>query len=150
MTVEKNKVVALTYELSVSDAEETPQMVEKVEEDNPFKFTVGEGNVLESFENNLMGKTPGDEFKFTIESTEGYGNYDPQAVAKVPLEVFSVEGVDKNELLKEGNVVPMQDNQGNRLQGRVMDVGNEDVTMDFNHPLAGKNLHFKGTIVGVE
>ena len=149
MQIESNKVVSLTYKLHVSEEGGDQQLVEQVEKENPFTFVVGAGKILETFEGNLKGKTPGDNFGFSLNAEEGYGNYDPNAVAKVPLEIFSGEGINQEELLQKGNFIPMQDNQGNRLQGKVMDVTEEEVVMDFNHPLAGKSLHFEGEIVAV-
>lgn len=50
-------------------------------------------------------------------------------------------------MLTVGNFVPMQDNEGNPLEGKIVEVNSEHVKMDFNHPLAGKTLHFTGKIV---
>lgn len=149
MQIESNKVVSLTYTLHVNEEGGKPELVEQVEKENPFKFVVGTGKILQAFEGNLKGKKPGDNFDFSLNAEEGYGNYDPNAVAKVPIEIFSGEGIDREQLLQKGNFIPMQDQQGNRLQGKVMDVKNEEVVMDFNHPLAGKELHFEGEIVDV-
>ena len=52
-------------------------------------------------------------------------------------------------MLKPGSFIPMQDQDGHPLQGKVLSVGESDVKLDFNHPMAGKNLHFTGEIVEV-
>ena len=73
----------------------------------------------------------------------------PDAVVELPKEVFMVDGKIEDGMLEIGNQLPMSDNQGNRLVGVVKAVGNDSVTMDFNHPMAGKALEFSGTIVEV-
>jgi FKBP-type peptidyl-prolyl cis-trans isomerase SlyD len=70
-------------------------------------------------------------------------------VVNLPLDIFKVDGKVDYEMLKEGSMLPMMDNQGNHLQGKVLGVENDTVRMDFNHPMSGKTLHFTGEIVGV-
>ena len=52
-------------------------------------------------------------------------------------------------MLQEGNFIPMADSEGNHLQGKIVSVGDETVKMDFNHPLAGMDMHFNGKVIGV-
>lgn len=73
----------------------------------------------------------------------------PDAVVELPKEVFMVDGKIEDGMLEIGNQLPRADNQGNRLVGVVKAVGDDSVTMDFNHPMAGKALEFSGTIVEV-
>jgi FKBP-type peptidyl-prolyl cis-trans isomerase SlyD len=65
------------------------------------------------------------------------------------IKIFEHEGKIDSELLTIGNLIPMRDNQGNVLQGKVVSVNTDSVKMDFNHPMAGKNLHFTGKILKV-
>ena len=60
-----------------------------------------------------------------------------------------IDGKIEDGMLEVGNQLPMSDNQGNRMVGTIKAVGDQSVTMDFNHPMAGKALEFKGTIVEV-
>ncbi len=149
MTVDTNKVVSLTYELSVDDENGEKTLVEKVEQANPMVFIYGSGGLLERFEENIEGLQIGDTFEFSINPEEGYGDFDEEAVVNLPKDVFQVNGKVDNDMLQVGNYIPMTDNEGNRLQGRVMEVEAESVLMDFNHPLAGKNMHFKGAVVAI-
>lgn len=146
--IEPNKVVSLTYELQVEENGEQT-FVEKVEQENPMVFLYGSGGLLESFEENINGLREGDTFDFSIDSESGYGTFNADAVVDLPKDIFQVDGQVDNQLLEVGNFVPMTDNEGNRLRGKVVSVNNNSVRMDFNHPLAGKNMHFKGQIVGV-
>ena len=149
MTVDTNKVVSLTYELKVDDESGEQTLVEKVERDNPMVILYGQSGLPERFEENIQGMQEGDTFEFSIEPEEGYGEFDEEAIVELPKDVFKVNGKVDNELLQIGNFIPMTNDEGHRLQGKVLEVNENSVTMDFNHPLAGVNMHFKGQIIGV-
>jgi FKBP-type peptidyl-prolyl cis-trans isomerase SlyD len=149
MTINDNKVVSLTYELRTDDENGQRTLVEKVEQDNPMVFLYGVGGLLERFEDNIRGKSIGDTFEFSINPDEGYGEFDEEAVVTLPKDVFKVNGKIDDNMLQPGNFIPMTDNEGNRLQGKVLEIEDENIIMDFNHPLAGKNMHFKGEVVGI-
>lgn len=149
MIIDDKKVISVSYELTVvEDGEET--LVEKTEDNNPFVFLFGSGQLLESFENNLKGLKAGDKFDFVIDYKSGYGERDHTNVASIPVEAFKDnEGEIDFEMVKVGNMLPMVDNEGQRLNGFVQEIGQEFVTMDFNHPLAEKDLHFNGEVLNV-
>jgi FKBP-type peptidyl-prolyl cis-trans isomerase SlyD len=140
-------VVSLTYTLKLDHAE--GELVEKVDKTEPLVFIYGAGMMLPKFEENLTNKVVGDGFEFTLGSTDAYGDYQLDMVVNLPLDIFKVDGKVDYEMLKEGSMLPMVDNQGNHLQGKVLGVENDTVRMDFNHPMSGKTLHFTGEIVGI-
>ncbi len=142
--IEENKVVSLTYELRVND--DQGEIVEKVEENSPLTFLFGRGNLLPDFENNIDGLKEGDPFSFSLEPEKAYGDVSEEAVVELPKNIFEIDGKVDDNLLKVGNNIPMQDNSGNRLNGIVLEVKEDAVKMDFNHPLAGDTLFFKGEI----
>ena len=144
MNVTKNKVIGLSYELKVNG-----QTVETVGADSPLIFLFGVGNLLPKFEQNLDGLKINDDFDFELIAHDAYGTVKDEAVVDVPLKAFEVDGEIDNDLLKEGNQVPMLDQSGNRLNGKIVKFDEEQVTMDFNHPLAGSDLHFNGKIVEI-
>ena len=144
MKVEKNRVVSLSYELKVK-----AQTVENVGADAPLQFLFGTGNLLPKFEENLDGLKLNDDFDFHLKSNDAYGAVNKDAIVDVPIKAFEVDGKIDQELLKVGNHVPMLDQSGNRLNGLVIQIDTEFVTMDFNHPLAGDDLHFNGRIVEI-
>ncbi len=144
MIIEKNKVVSLSYELKVNG-----KSFEKVGEDSPLMFLFGVGNLLPKFEQNLNGLKINDTFDFELYSGDAYGPRKEEAIVDVPIKAFEVDGEVDREMLKEGNQIPMLDQAGNRLSGRIISFNEELVTMDFNHPLAGNDLHFNGTIVEI-
>lgn len=149
MIIELNKVVSVSYELTVNE-NGTETLVEKTEENRPFVFLFGGGGLLESFENNLQGLKVGDKFDFYIPAEEAYGKSQPEYVVRIPIESFlDEEGNLDTEMVKVGNMLPMVDQDGNRLQGMVIEVNDNYVGMDFNHPLADKDLRFVGTVLKI-
>ncbi|HAF28476.1 MAG TPA: peptidylprolyl isomerase [Bacteroidales bacterium] len=147
MTISNEKVVTLVYELRVDNSE--GDIVETVKEDKPFVFLYGAGLMLPKFEEHLKGLKAGDKFEFTLKCDDAYGQASEDAVMELPKNIFEVEGTIEEGLLEEGNVIPMQNNDGNKFNGVIMEVKDETVTMDFNHPLAGDDLHFTGNIVEI-
>ena len=147
MEISKEKVVSITYELRKDH--ENGEIVETVTNDNPLTFIYGTGGMLPKFEEKLGGLKAGEEFKFGLNSEDAYGPVVDNAIVDVPIDVFKVDGeVDKN-ILQPGNMVPMMDNSGNRLNGKILDIGESAVKMDFNHPMAGKDLFFTGTVSSI-
>ena len=147
MIAENNNVVSVNYSLSVKG---TGEQVEQTSKEHPFVFLFGAGGLLEDFENNLKGKKAGDTFDFFIEHSRGYGVRDEQHVVMIPIDAFLGEdGKLDSENVKVGVTLPMVDNDGNRLYGQVLEITAEFVKMDFNHPLAGKDLHFKGEVLDI-
>jgi FKBP-type peptidyl-prolyl cis-trans isomerase SlyD len=147
MTIEKEKVVSVSYELKADNAEEN--VIETVGKDNPLTFLYGVGNMLEQFEVNLAGLDKGEGFEFKLSVDEAYGQPRPEMVVDVPKQAFEVEGKVQEDLLQKGKQIPMQDKEGNRLNGIVVDVSDQAVKVDFNHPLAGEALKFKGEVVDI-
>ncbi len=144
MVIDKNTVVSLSYTLTVGG-----EVIETVKAENPLKFIFGTGYLLPKFEENVSGKSKGDSFDFQLTAKEGYGEVNPDAVVELPKDMFKVNGNVEEGLLTEGNVLPMQDSEGNRLQGTIETVKEDSVVMNFNHPLAGSDLNFKGEVVEV-
>ncbi|MCB0652820.1 MAG: FKBP-type peptidyl-prolyl cis-trans isomerase [Saprospiraceae bacterium] len=139
MIIEKNVVVNLNYKLQENNAEGS--VIEDTG-DSPLVFLFGVEQMLPSFEENLEGKKAGDSFAFGLESHDAYGAYEPEYVIPVPKDSFTVNGIIQEDLLVVGNTIPLQDQSGNQMMGTVVEVKEEEVVLDFNHPLAGVNLYF--------
>jgi FKBP-type peptidyl-prolyl cis-trans isomerase SlyD len=144
MKVTKNKVISLTYELEVDD-----KIADKATAENPLDYIHGTGMLIPGFESGLEGKEPGNSFEFVISPSEGYGEYDINKKFDIPKESFSVDGKIMEELLEVGKTIPMLNSSEQVVYGTVFEVKENTVTMDFNHPMAGKTLHFKGDILDV-
>ncbi len=147
MEIGNNKVVSLTYELR--ETNETGDLIQKVEQDRPFVYLFGIGGLLPKFEKSLAGLKTGNTFSFSLTPEEAYGNFDKNAIVELPKNIFEEDGVIEDGLLNIGNQITMQDNHGNPTDGIVLEVTDKTVKMDFNHPLAGRNLHFTGEILEV-
>ncbi|MDR1864184.1 MAG: peptidylprolyl isomerase [Bacteroidales bacterium] len=147
MNISENKVVSLSYELRLDN--EDGEIIETVNARSPLMFLYGAGNLLPAFEHNIKNMKAGDRFSFLLTSENAYGQALEEALVEIPLSTFAVDGEIDNDLLFEGNAVPMTDSEGNHLNGIVAEVKKDTVVMDFNHPLAGDDLFFSGTIVDV-
>ncbi|MBS1636604.1 MAG: FKBP-type peptidyl-prolyl cis-trans isomerase [Bacteroidetes bacterium] len=149
MTITQNKVVSVNYHLSASKNNEAEQLVEQTSKDHPFVFLFGVGQLIPDFEMNLLNKKVGDTFDFKIAAAKGYGLVEQDMIVKINKEAFYVDGKFDDTRVRVGEELAMNDADGNQLMGTVAEVGFSHVTMDFNHPLAGHDLHFSGEVLDV-
>jgi FKBP-type peptidyl-prolyl cis-trans isomerase SlyD len=133
------KVVSLNY--TVKDTE--GQVVDSSEGAAPLVYLHGQGDVIPGLEAALLGKTPGEEFDVTVEPADAYGEYNEEMVQVVPRTVF--EGVEN---IETGMVFTAQAQNG-PVQLTVAKIDGDDITVDPNHPLSGKTLHFSGSVIEV-
>jgi len=147
MQITKNKVVSLSYILKRDNAQ--GEIIEETRAGDPLVFLYGIGQMLPKFEEHLSTLKTGDDFEFTLSSDEAYGEMDQDAIIDLDKSIFMVDGKIDDEMLAIGNVIPMRDDQGHMLQGIVVNVTNDSVRMDFNHPMAGNTLHFTGNVIEV-
>lgn len=144
--MESNKYITVAYKLyTIEDGER--DLVEEAKADHPFQFISGLGTTLEAFENQIVNLKKGDKFDFTIPYADAYGEFVEEHVIDLPKHIFEIEGKFDAEMIKEGNMVPLMDSEGRRLNGTVMEVKEDVVVMDMNHPLAGADLNFVGEVV---
>ncbi len=147
MEITKDKVVSVAYELR-KDSEQG-NVVEKVNQEQPLTFLYGNGNLLPKFEENLSGLKIGDSFSFLLPSDDAYGPVLENAIVHVPKNIFEIDGKIDENILQTGNMVPMMDKDGRRLNGKILEIEDEVVKMDFNHPMAGSDLHFTGEVTEI-
>ena len=144
MEIGKNKVVTVSYALKVDG-----EIWEESTEEQPLLYISGIGMMIPGFENQLNGLKKGAQYTISVTPDQGYGEYNPEAVAELPMSTFEVDGELQKELLFVGNLIPLQDQDGNPLNGEVTAITDEFVTIDFNHKLSGKVLHFEGEVIDV-
>lgn len=144
---EKNNVITLTYELRIKD--KTGEVVEEITDRDPFSFIYGSGALLKKFEEKINKLQAEDSFEFVLNSQEAYGNWDENNLTEIPIESFTVNGRIDYEMLQVGNIIPLRDEAGNHYDAKVLSIGKDAVKMDFNHPLAGKDLYFSGKIMDI-
>lgn len=146
METTPNKYITVAYELYVME-DGKRDLVEKAPKEHPFQFISGLGTTLDAFEAQLKDLNAGDKFEFTIPYTEAYGEYNDDHVLDLPKNIFEIDGKFDSERIFAGNIVPLMNADGNRLNGTVVEVKEDIVVMDLNHPLAGEDLTFIGEIV---
>jgi len=141
--ITKNKFVSVSYELRAAlDGE----ILEMADEQQPLTFICGQGQTLAYFEMNLLNLHAGDSFDFKVPMANAKGERDEDMVLDLDKEVFAEL---KDDELQVGRLIPMLNGMGQPVQGLVLEIGNDYVKMDFNHPLAGKDLYFKGKVLEV-
>ncbi len=147
MKINRNVHVSLTYTLR-SDSHEGA-VVEATQAGSPLEFIYGTGLMLPKFEEALLGLAEGDDFKIEIPHLEGYGPVFDEHIVSLPKSIFEKDGRFDDEMVAAGNVLPMMDANGNRMDGKVLELAEDTVKMDFNHPMAGQDLFFTGTVLGL-
>ncbi|MBM6858713.1 FKBP-type peptidyl-prolyl cis-trans isomerase [Caecibacteroides pullorum] len=144
--METNKYITVAYKLyAIEDGER--DFTEEATTEHPFQFISGLGLTLEAFENQLKDLNAGDKFDFTIACTEAYGEYDEDHVIDLPKDIFLIDGKFDETRIKEGAIVPLMTAEGQHINGSVVEVKDDVVVMDMNHPLAGCDLNFVGEVV---
>lgn len=139
MQIGKHSVVVIDYTLTDDDGD----VVDSSAGGEPLAYIQGIGQIIPGLENALEGKSAGDEVTVTVTPAEGYGDYNEGLIQVVPREMF--QGVDD---IEPGMQFHAQTSEG--IQAiTVTKVDGEDITIDGNHPLAGKNLNFAVTIKDV-
>ena len=135
-----NKYVTVAYELYTDNDKGIHELVEKAPIEHPFQFISGLGIALDSFESKILALAEGETFDFVLKVDEAYGPYEQDHVIELPKETFAING-------RFGAVLPLVNADGMRFQGLVLELKDNTVIIDLNHPLAGKDLHFKGQVV---
>jgi FKBP-type peptidyl-prolyl cis-trans isomerase SlyD len=137
MKIEHNSVVSCHYSLTDDDGIN----IDSSEGQEPLGYIHGAGNIIPGLEKALEGKEVGDSLTVAVKAAEGYGEVQKELIQEVPREAF--QGIDTIEL---GMQFEAQTGQGGSVPVTVIAVTDELVTVDGNHPLAGKNLNFDVSI----
>ena len=138
LQIETGMSVTLHFSLVLEDG----HIIDSNFESEPATFSVGDGNLLPGFESTLMGLVNGDEREFTIPPEQAFGQHNPQNVQAVERGNFD------QEELELGAMFSFQNGDG-ELPGIIVDVDDNEVMIDFNHPLAGKNIIFQVKIIDI-
>lgn len=135
-SIQANSVVSIHYTLTDEDGAQ----LDSSQGSDPLVYLHGAGNIIPGLENALSGKAVGDNLKVTIEPAEAYGEYQDAMVQSVPRQLF-----DANQDLQPGMRFQAQTDNG-PMSVVITEVNEETVSVDANHPLAGKTLHFDVTV----
>jgi FKBP-type peptidyl-prolyl cis-trans isomerase SlyD len=137
--VEKDLVVSMDYTLTVDG-----EVVDSSKEDGPIEFIQGRGNIIPGLEKEIDGMKLDESKKVNVPASEAYGEYDPEALEEVPLSDFP-----EDIPLEVGVELAVEDEDGEAMSAVIEAVGKDAITLNFNHPLAGKDLAFDVKIVGL-
>lgn len=140
MSISNNSVVSMHYELK--DAK-TNEVLDSNINGNPLSFIMGKGQIIPGLETQISELQEGAQKQIEVSSKEAYGEYDQSALQKLPKEQFA--GIE----LAPGMTLYGQGEKGETVQVTVKEFTEDEVTVDFNHPLAGKNLLFDINITEV-
>jgi len=133
MSIAKNKAVAIHYKLTIAGG----VVVDASEKDAPLWYLHGHGNLIPGLENEIEGLDVGATKQVTVQPEDGYGKKDPEKRIRVPKSQFPPDTT-----FELGDHVEANDpNQGGGA-ARIVGVSSKEVTLDFNHELAGKVLNF--------
>ena len=133
MTISQHKVVTIHYKVADAVSEE---VIDSSEGGEPMTYLHGAQNIIPGLEEALEGKVVGDELEVTVEAADAYGEYSEDRIQQVPMEAFQ-----EMEKVEPGMVVTAESEQGH-VNLVVTEVDETTVTVDANHPLAGKSLKF--------
>jgi FKBP-type peptidyl-prolyl cis-trans isomerase 2 len=138
MAPKPGDTVRVNYRGTLSDGTE----FDSSEGREPLEFTVGSGQVIAGFDGAVLSLEPGDSVTVTIPAAEAYGDHDDEGLQQFPLDAFP-------SAPEVGWAVELSGPEGQRVPAVVVEVGEEFVTLDFNHPLAGQDLTFEIELVEV-
>jgi FKBP-type peptidyl-prolyl cis-trans isomerase SlyD len=138
-TVQKDVVVSMEYTLRVDDEE-----IDSSKGQDPLQFLAGHGNIISGLEREMMGMRVGESKDVVIAPAEGYGEFNEEAYMDVPRGDFP-----KDMPVEEGLELTVRDDAGQARYARVDTIQGDTVTLNFNHPLAGDELHFNVKVVGL-
>jgi FKBP-type peptidyl-prolyl cis-trans isomerase SlyD len=140
MKIAKHTIVGLEYALHLGDG----AVIDASAPGQPLHYLHGGGQIVPGLERALEGQEPGAEQQVVVSPDDGYGPRDEQAVRTVPREAFPADAP-----LEVGAELVVVDEHQNQVPLKIQAIENGTVTVDFNHPLAGKTLHFKVKVVEV-
>jgi FKBP-type peptidyl-prolyl cis-trans isomerase SlyD len=139
MTVEKNTVVSIAYTLK----DDTGEVLDTSDGQEDLQYLHGHENIVAGLEEKLEGRSVGDSIQASVTPEKGYGVRNDQLVFQM-----ARDRLPEGEL-ELGTQFAAQDKDGSQQIVTVVEIGDENVTLDANHPLAGQTLHFDVTVNGI-
>ncbi len=136
MAIKKGDIIKVEYEGRLEDNSIFDST--ELQGGEPMKFEVGAGFLIRGFDDSVVGKEVGDEFTITLKASEAYGEVDPELIQTISRDQLP-EDIDP----EPGMMLSAHDANGTQSLVWIKEVDDEFVTLDMNHPMAGKNLNFK-------
>lgn len=145
METVENKFITVSYKLyTIEDGEK--EFAEEVTAEKPYQFISGLGTTVEAFEEAVLNMEKGESFDVTIPCEKAFGEASDEQIFEIEKTTFHVDGKFDEEHIREGNVITVNTSVGPRY-ATVEKVTDDKVTLDLNHPYAGADLQFVGTIL---
>ena len=138
-SVQNDMVVSMEYTLQVENEE-----IDSSKGQDPLQFLVGHGNIISGLEREMMGMKVGESKDVVIQPADAYGEFDDEAYMDVPRGDFP-----KDLPIEEGTELTVRDESGQSRYARIDAIDGDTVRLNFNHPLAGDELHFNVKVVGL-
>lgn len=143
--MEQNRFIKVAYRMLTNSAA-SHKLLYETEPDRPVSFVTGMGLMVDGFEEHLSKLNAGDQFDFTLQPAEAFGERDEDLVRAVPRKIFEIHGKFDDENIFPGAEVPLMDSEGNHFMGTIVEIKEAEVIVDLNSPLSGKVLQFTGTV----
>lgn len=147
LKIEKHRIVALAYELRDGNAQ--GELLERMDARYPFIFMFGTGKLLKSFEAHIAGLGTDDSFEFILKAETAYGRKNALNILKLPIEDFKRASNLPDDYIEVGNLVNVTDDGNLKHNGKILEVTDDYVEVDFNHAMVDKDLHFKGVVLHI-
>jgi len=148
LTVAPQTVVTLIFRLHEDN--EQGAVLDFAEYQWPLIFLFDSGKMLPAFEQQLLGLARAQTFDFTLAPEQAYGLPDPTAIQQMPVELFLQNGEYAAENLRAGQYISLKPEPGQPHQsGKIVKAKGKMLTIDFNHPMAGKTLYFRGKVLSI-
>ena len=147
MRIEENCIVTMSYELR--EQNDQGAVLEVMDIAYPFIFFYPSDNLLPSFQKNIHGLAHGDAFAFTLAVSEAYGTHQSSMVVAIPIERFVIDHEGADTIRDVGQYVAVTDDQGRQQNGKIIKKTATELTVDLNHAMVDKDLHFQGKILRV-
>jgi FKBP-type peptidyl-prolyl cis-trans isomerase SlyD len=139
MKISADKTVSIEYSLSIENGE----VIDSNVDGEPLTFVQGKHQIFSAVEEAILGMSSGESTKVVIPSERAYGPVNPDAIVKAPIESLP------EDARTVGVVVQSKSSKGDIMKGQVIEVGSDEASIDFNHPLAGNAIHFDVKILSV-
>lgn len=143
-TVKKGDKVKVDYTGTLDDGQVFDSSTHG-DHSHPLEFIVGSGEIIPGFDNAVLGMKKGEEKDITLPKEQAYGDPNPTMIRKIPRDKLPLDQEPKS-----GMMLVLKTPDGHQLPAKIVEVSASEIAIDLNHPLAGKTLHFKITLVDIE
>ena len=147
MKVRENCIVEIAYQMNFVGDED---IIESFSERNPLEFLVGMGEMLPKFEAQLIDKQVGEKLDFIIKKEDAFGEFQDDLVKNIPISTFfDAQGQIDSNIIKEGAIITLDTEDKENQDAYILEVTEDEVLVDMNHPFAGEDLHYQLMILSV-